>query len=160
MDHIRHIEAKKREKKARPMFHAQYFDQKKGKTGVRNQNDVHEPWVVLFFLVFLLLYVLYDLLEHIYNVFSLGQCHFHNMKQPPLILHRGQEMIQEIIMNLALVDVFYSPPSSLSLISFILSVLLFWSCISKFHLVILSTFLFTFLQGKGRLIGNKIYVAL
>ena len=93
MDHIRHIEAKKREKKARPMFHAQYFDQKKGKTGVRNQNDVHEPWVVLFFLVFLLLYVLYDLLEHIYNVFSLGQCHFHNMKQPPLILHRGRQMI-------------------------------------------------------------------
>ena len=33
MDHIRHIEAKKREKKARPMFHAQYFDQKKGKRG-------------------------------------------------------------------------------------------------------------------------------
>ena len=49
MDHIRHIEAKKREKKARPTFHAQHFDQKKGKTGVRNQNDVHEPWVVLFF---------------------------------------------------------------------------------------------------------------
>ena len=96
----------------------------------------------------------------VYNVFILGQCHFHNMKQPPLILHRGQQMIQEIIMNLALVDVFYSPPSSLSLISFILSVLLFWSCISKFHLVILSTFFFTFLQGKGRLIGNKIYVAL
>ena len=100
MDHIRHIEAKKQEKKARPMFHAQYFDQKKGKTGVRNQNDVHESWVVLFFLVFLLLYVLYDLLEHIHNVFSLGQCHFHNMKQPPLILHRGLQMIKKGINRL------------------------------------------------------------
>ena len=92
MGHMRHIKAKKREKKVRPTFHAQHFDQKKGKTGVRNQNAVHEPWVVLFFLVFLLLYVLYDLLEHIYNVFILGQCHFHNMKQPPLILHRGLQM--------------------------------------------------------------------
>ena len=48
MDHIRHIEGKKREKNARPTFHAQHAQQKKGKTGVRNQNDVHEPWVVFF----------------------------------------------------------------------------------------------------------------
>ena len=88
------IQKQKNEKKKHdPCFMHSILIKKRGKEGVSNQNDVHEPWVVLFFLVFLLLYVLYDLLEHIYNVFSLGQCHFHNMKQPPLILHRGLQMI-------------------------------------------------------------------
>ena len=62
--------------------------------GIKNQNDVHETWFVFFFLVFLLLYILYDLLEHIYKVYILGQRHFHNMKQPSLILYRGSDTIK------------------------------------------------------------------
>ena len=78
--HIRCIEAKKREKKIRTMFHARHFDFQYPFYPIFYQNAVHETWFVFFFLVFLLLYILYYPLEDIYNVFILGQCFLKNQK--------------------------------------------------------------------------------